>query len=190
MDYEKLGPGRQAPEMVNAVIEIPTGSRIKYEIDHHTGLVHVDRVLFSPFHYPAEYGFIPGTLAEDGDPADVLVLINGATYPGVVIRARPIGVLRMHDDKGHDAKVLAVAADDPTYTHVSSRRDLPPHFLLEVEHFFLTYKDLERKSVQSDGWGGKDEAQAFIRDCIAAAGKAAVQPPAKPAPARRKPAKG
>lgn len=156
-------PGPQCPEVVNAIIEIPTGSRIKYEIDHHTGLVHVDRVLFSPFHYPAEYGFIPGTLAEDGDPTDVLVLINGSTYPGVVIRARPIGILRMADENGPDCKILAVATDDPTYAHVSSRRDLPPHFLLEVEHFFVTYKDLERKSVTTDGWGGKDEAHAYIR---------------------------
>ncbi|MBK8788856.1 MAG: inorganic diphosphatase [Holophagaceae bacterium] len=166
MSFIHLHPGNQAPEIVNAIIEIPTGSRIKYEIDHHTGLVHVDRVLFSPFHYPAEYGFIPGTLAEDGDPADILVLINGSTYPGVVIRARPIGLLRMTDDKGHDAKILAVATDDPTYAHVTSRSDLPPHFLLEVEHFFLTYKDLERKSVASDGWGGKDEAHAFVRASI------------------------
>ena len=168
MPLAHLNPGRQAPEIVNAVIEIPTGSRIKYEIDHHTGLVHVDRVLFSPFHYPAEYGFIPGTLAEDGDPADILVLINGSTYPGVVIRARPIGLLRMTDENGKDAKILAVACDDPTYSHVSSRSDLPPHFLLEVEHFFLTSKDLERKTVTSDGWGGKDEAQAFVRSCTAA----------------------
>ena len=168
MSITHLTPGSQAPELVNAVVEIPTGSRIKYEIDHRTGLVHVDRVLFSPFHYPAEYGFIPGTLAEDGDPADILVLINGATYPGVVIRARPIGLLRMADEHGPDSKVLAVATDDPTYAHVSSRSDLPPHFLLEVEHFFITYKDLERKTVTSDGWGGKDEAHTFIRASIEA----------------------
>jgi inorganic pyrophosphatase len=168
MPITRLTPGPQAPEIVNAVVEIPTGSRIKYEIDHLTGLVHVDRVLFSPFHYPAEYGFIPGTLAEDGDPADILVLINGATYPGVVIRARPIGLLHMSDEHGSDAKVLAVATDDPTYAHVTSRQDLPPHFLLEVEHFFLTYKDLERKTVTSEGWAGKDEAQAFIRASIEA----------------------
>jgi inorganic pyrophosphatase len=171
MSLVHLTPGKQAPEMVNAIVEIPTGSRIKYEIDHHTGLVHVDRVLFSPFHYPAEYGFIPGTLAEDGDPADILILINGATYPGVVIRTRPIGLLRMRDEHGPDSKVLAVATDDPTYAHVTSRRDLPPHFLLEVEHFFLTYKDLERKTVESDGWGGKDEAHAFIRKSIEAFNK-------------------
>ena len=166
MPITRLTPGSHAPELVNAVVEIPTGSRIKYEIDHHTGLVHVDRVLFSPFHYPAEYGFIPGTLAEDGDPADILILINGATYPGVVIRARPIGLLRMADEHGPDSKILAVATDDPSYAHVTSRSDLPPHFLLEVEHFFLTYKDLERKTVTSDGWGGKDEAHAFLRASI------------------------
>ena len=161
-----LHPGNQAPEIVNAIIEIPTGSRIKYEIDHHTGLVHVDRVLFSPFHYPAEYGFIPGTLAEDGDPADILVLINGSTYPGVVIRARPIGLLRMTDDKGHDAKILAVATDDPTYAHTTYRTDLPHHLMLAVEHFLRTYKALTRQSVASDGWGGKDEAHAFVRASI------------------------
>ena len=163
-----LGPGPKSPEVVNAIVEIPTGSRIKYEIDHETGLVHVDRVLFSPFHYPAEYGFIPGTLAPDGDPCDVLVLINGATYPGVVIKARPVGVLRMHDDKGQDDKVLCVAADDPNYQHVNDLKDLPPHFMKEVEHFFLTYKDLEEKDVHTDGWEGRDAALAFVKQCVEA----------------------
>ena len=162
------GPGEKAPHTVNAVIEIPMGSRIKYEIDHETGLIHVDRVLYSPFHYPAEYGFIPHTLAPDSDPCDVLVLINGATYPGVIIRARPIGILNMRDDKGGDDKVLCVAADDPSYAHVQSLEDLPPHFMKEVEHFFRTYKDLEGKDVHSDGWKGKEEALAFINQCIAA----------------------
>jgi inorganic pyrophosphatase len=163
-----LGPGPKSPEVVNAIVEIPTGSRIKYEIDHETGLVHVDRVLFSPFHYPAEYGFIPSTLAPDGDPCDVLVLINGATYPGVVIKARPVGVLRMHDDKGQDDKVLCVAADDPNYQHVNDLKDLPPHFMKEVEHFFLTYKDLEEKDVHTDGWEGREAALAFVKQCIEA----------------------
>ncbi len=164
----KMEAGANAPEVVNAIIEIPAGSRIKYEIDKDTGLVTVDRVLYSPFHYPAEYGYIPQTLAPDGDPADVLVLINGSTYPGVVIRARPIGLLKMHDDKGGDDKILCVAADDPNYAHVETLKDLPPHFMKEVEHFFVTYKDLEEKDVHSDGWVGKDEAYQFIRDCIAA----------------------
>ena len=163
-----LGPGPKSPEVVNAIVEIPTGSRIKYEIDHETGLVHVDRVLYSPFHYPAEYGFIPSTLAPDGDPCDVLVLINGATYPGVVIKARPVGVLRMHDDKGQDDKVLCVAADDPNYQHVNDLKDLPPHFMKEVEHFFLTYKDLEEKDVHTDGWEGREAALAFVKQCIEA----------------------
>jgi inorganic pyrophosphatase len=163
-----LGPGPKSPEVVNAIVEIPTGSRIKYEIDHETGLVHVDRVLFSPFHYPAEYGFIPSTLAPDGDPCDVLVLINGATYPGVVIKARPVGVLRMHDDKGQDDKVLCVAADDPNYQHVNDLTDLPPHFMKEVEHFFLTYKDLEEKDVHTDGWEGREAALAFVKQCVEA----------------------
>lgn len=163
-----LGPGPKSPEVVNAIVEIPTGSRIKYEIDHETGLVHVDRVLFSPFHYPAEYGFIPSTLAPDGDPCDVLVLINGATYPGVVIRARPVGILKMHDDKGQDDKVLCVAADDPNYQHVNELTDLPPHFMKEVEHFFLTYKDLEEKDVHTDGWEGREAAQAFVQRCVEA----------------------
>ncbi len=168
MALHKLGPGSKAPEIVNAVVEIPTGSRIKYEIDHETGLVHVDRVLYSPFHYPAEYGFIPNTLAPDGDPCDVLILINGTTYPGVVIHARPIGLLRMHDDKGQDDKVLCVADNDPSYDHVKSLADLPPHFMKEVEHFFVTYKDLEEKDVHSDGWAGREEALAFVRQCVAA----------------------
>ncbi len=168
MSPTHLGPGKHAPELVNAVVEIPTGSRIKYEIDHETGMVHVDRVLYSPFHYPAEYGFIPNTLAPDGDPADVLVLINGSTYPGVVIKSRPVGMLKMHDDKGEDNKVLCVAADDPSYAHVETLEDLPPHFMLEVEHFFVTYKDLEEKDVHSDGWVGKEEALAFIRRSVEA----------------------
>ncbi len=164
----KMEAGADAPVVVNAIIEIPAGSRIKYEIDKDTGLVTVDRVLYSPFHYPAEYGFIPKTLAPDGDPADVLVLINGSTYPGVVIRARPIGLLKMHDDKGGDDKILCVAHDDPNYAHVETLADLPPHFMKEVEHFFVTYKDLEEKDVHSDGWQGKEEAHAFIHQCIAA----------------------
>lgn len=168
MSHPSLGPGPLAPDVINTIIEIPTGSRVKYEIDHETGMVFVDRVLFSPFHYPAEYGFIPKTLAPDGDPADVLVLINGTTYPGVVIKARPVGLLKMHDDKGRDDKVLCVAADDPNYAHVETLEDLPPHFMKEVEHFFVTYKDLEEKDVHSDGWAGIEEAKAFVNECIAA----------------------
>jgi inorganic pyrophosphatase len=163
-----IGAGMRAPEVVNAVVEIPNGSRIKYEIDHITSLVKVDRVLYSPIHYPAEYGFIPRTLAPDGDPCDILVLISGATYPGVVIETRPIGILRMTDDKGQDDKILSVAASDPNYMHVNRLADLPPHLLREVEHFFLTYKNLEAKDVHSGGWEDKEAALGFIEQCIQA----------------------
>jgi inorganic pyrophosphatase len=163
-----IGPGKNAPDIVNAVVEIPYGSRIKYEIDHVTSLVKVDRVLYSPIHYPAEYGFIPHTLAPDGDPCDILVLIVGSTYPGVIIECKPIGILRMSDDKGQDDKILSVAASDPNYMHVETLADLPPHLLREVEHFFLTYKNLESKDVISGGWQGKAEAIAFIEECTKA----------------------
>lgn len=168
MSLHMVGPGRKAPEIVNAVVEIPFGSRIKYEIDHLTSLVRVDRVLYSPIHYPAEYGYIPQTLAEDGDPLDILVLIQGATYPGVLVEARPIGMLRMRDDKGQDDKIMSVAVNDPTYAHIQELSDLGPHQLREIEHFFLTYKNLEAKSVQSGGWADRAEAYATIERCIRA----------------------
>ena len=168
MSLHMIGPGKNSPEVVNAVVEIPYGSRIKYEIDHVTSLVKVDRVLYSPIHYPAEYGFIPHTLAPDGDPCDILVLIVGSTYPGVVIEAKPIGILRMTDDHGQDDKILSVAATDPNYGHVETLADLPPHLIREIEHFFLTYKNLESKDVTTNGWEGKAEARAFIEECIQA----------------------
>ena len=168
MSLHMIGPGKLAPDLVNAVIEIPFGSRIKYEIDHVTNLVKVDRVLSSPIHYPAEYGYIPHTLADDGDPLDILVLIQGATYPGVLVEARPIGMLRMRDDKGQDDKIMSVAANDPTHAHLHELTDLGPHMLREIEHFFLTYKNLEAKDVHSDGWASREEALAMIRQCIQA----------------------
>jgi inorganic pyrophosphatase len=168
MSLHMVGPGKQAPEIVNAVVEIPFGSRIKYEIDHITNLVKVDRVLYSPIHYPAEYGYIPHTLADDGDPLDILVLIQGATYPGVLVEARPIGMLRMTDDKGQDDKIMSVAINDPNYEHIFELKDLAPHMLREIEHFFLTYKNLEAKDVHSDGWASKEEAYATIERCIRA----------------------
>ena len=160
------GPKDLAPALVNVLVEIPMGSRIKYEMDHDTGLVSVDRVLFSPLHYPAEYGFIPSTLALDGDPCDALVLITGSTFPGVLLQARPIGLLKMADEKGEDDKVLCVAAHDPSYEHVKELEDLPPHFLKEVSHFFQTYKELEGKLVLILGWEGRKAALAFIEQCI------------------------
>lgn len=164
--FDRVGPGEGAPALVNVVVEVPTGSRVKYEMEPQTGLVRVDRVLYSPFHYPAEYGFIPGTSAPDGEQVDILVLINGSTFPGVVLRARPVAILRMQEESQPSVKVLAVAADDPSYAHIGDHLQLPPHFLLEVEHFFLTYKNLQNVDIRSEGWRGRSEAESYIREAI------------------------
>ena len=143
---------------IEVIVEIPQGSQNKYEIDHTTGRVHLDRVLHSPFHYPAEYGFVEHTLGEDGDPLDVLILTTFPTVPGCVVRTRLIGMLDMADDKGPDAKLLGVAVDDPRYNHIHSLDDVVPHRLKEIAHFFETYKELEGKTSTIDGWKGLDQA--------------------------------
>ena len=132
--------------IVDAFIEIPTGSQNKYEYDKELGVFRLDRVLYSPMHYPAEYGYLQNTLAKDGDPLDILVLTTFPTFPGCVIRSRVIGVLIMSDDKGEDEKLLAVPVDDPRWDEVCSLDDVPQHILKEIEHFFKVYKDLEHKS--------------------------------------------
>lgn len=150
---------------VDVVIEIPQGSQNKYEVDHETGRVRLDRVLYSPMHYPAEYGFIEETLGEDEDPIDVLVLSSFPTFPGCVVSARLIGMLEMTDDKGVDTKLLGVAADDPRYNNVTSLDDVNPHVLKEIPHFFETYKQLENKAVQIGGWKGQEEALKVLEEC-------------------------
>lgn len=152
---------------VDVVIEIPQGSQNKYEVDHKTGRVRLDRVLYSPVHYPTEYGFVDETLSEDGDPIDVLVLATFPTFPGCVMRARIIGLLEMVDDKGIDNKLLAVAADDPRFDHIQSLTDVPAHRLKEIAHFFEHYKELENKAVQIGGWKDAQAALAVLEDCIA-----------------------
>jgi inorganic pyrophosphatase len=151
-------------ELVEVVIEIPSGSRNKYEFDHRRGRYVLDRVLYSSVHYPCDYGFLEGTLAEDGDPLDVLVVISAPTFPGCVVRARPVGVLDMADDKGHDHKVLAVAHDDPRWEGIESLEDLSPHWLVEIENFFKTYKTLERRKTDVRGWLGTEDAWRIIED--------------------------
>jgi inorganic pyrophosphatase len=148
---------------VNVVVEIPKGSRNKYELDHHTGRIKLDRVLYASVHYPADYGFIDNTLAGDGDPLDALVLLEEPTFPGCLIECRPIGVFLMHDEKGEDEKILCVPPADPTWNHVNELEDLPPHLLREIEHFFRTYKDLEGKPTATFGWQGRTEAEAVVR---------------------------
>jgi inorganic pyrophosphatase len=148
---------------VEAVVEIPRGSRNKYEIDHETGVVRLDRVLFSSVHYPADYGFIPGTTSADGDPLDVLIIVEEPTFPGCRVRIRPIGVLLMRDEKGIDEKILGVPVADPRFDGINDITDLQEHWLLEIRNFFDTYKLLEGKAVAVEGWKGAREAKALLK---------------------------
>jgi inorganic pyrophosphatase len=148
--------------MVDAIVEIPRGSRNKYEVDHKTGAIRLDRVLFSSVHYPTDYGFIPGTKAADGDPIDVLVIVEEPTFPGCRVEIRLIGVLLMRDEKGIDEKILAVPVGDPRFDEIQDIRDLQKHWLAEIENFFNTYKVLESKYSYVEGWRGAEEAQAVL----------------------------
>jgi inorganic pyrophosphatase len=149
-----------------AFVEIPKGSKLKYELDKETGLLKVDRVLFSAVHYPANYGFIPRTYSEDGDPLDVLVLGQESVVPMCIMRARAIGRLQMHDEKGRDDKIIAVHLDDPAVRDYSHIRELPPHTLKELERFFLDYKTLENKRVEVAEFDGPYEAIRVIREAL------------------------
>jgi inorganic pyrophosphatase len=151
------------PERVEIVVEIPRGSRNKYEWDEHAGVFRLDRVLSSAVYYNFEYGYIEGTRADDGDHTDALLLIDEPTFTGVRVWARPIGVLDMRDDKGADFKVLCVAEGDPHQAHVERLEQVRPHRLVEIEHFFQTYKLLEDKTVEIDGWAGADRALEILR---------------------------
>jgi inorganic pyrophosphatase len=150
-----------------AVIEIPRGSRNKYEIDHETGRVHLDRVLFTPFVYPVDYGYFDNTLGGDGDPLDALVLLEFPVYPGVVVAVRPVGVLPMEDDGGIDEKVICVPVKDPRWSHIQDINDVPEQTKNEIKHFFEHYKDLEpSKWVKVGEWAGKDVAEKLIQEAI------------------------
>ncbi|NBY18726.1 inorganic diphosphatase, partial [bacterium] len=140
--------GNEAPEVVTSVIEVPKGSKIKYELDKTSGLIKVDRILFSSVHYPSNYGFIPKTLCEDRDPLDILVLGQEPTVPLSLMRARPIGVMKMEDQGEADDKIIAVHVDDPEFAHYQSIEELPPHWVKQVKRFFEDYKALEMKSVK------------------------------------------
>jgi inorganic pyrophosphatase len=144
---------------VEVFVEIPQGSRNKYEYDKARRVFVLDRVLYSSVHYPTDYGFIPETLAADGDPLDALVIVNEPTFPGCIIPARPIGLLDMYDDKGEDEKVLAVPVGDPRFDGVRQLTDLSPHWLREIENFFQTYKTLEGRLTHIRGW--QDAATAW-----------------------------
>ena len=155
-------------QLVEALIEIPRGSRNKYEVDKATGVIRLDRVLYSSVHYPADYGYILDTHADDGDPLDILVLVEEPTFPGCHLLACPVGVLRMHDDKGGDDKIIAVPAADPRFDHVEELSHVSEHWQREIETFFQTYKLLEGRETTIHGWGDRIVAWAIIEAARAA----------------------
>ncbi len=173
MDISKIAIGRNPPHEVNVIIEVPIGGEpVKYEMDKDSGALFVDRFLHTAMRYPCNYGFVPHTLAADGDPVDVLVAARSPVIPGAVVRARPVGVLIMEDEAGEDEKILSVPADElsPYYNNVSSYRQLPEILREQIAHFFAHYKDLEpNKWVKISRWGEADEALKMIEAAAAAA---------------------
>ena len=164
--FENIPIGKNAPETVNVVIEIPKGSQNKYEFDEELGVIKLDRVLYSPFHYPVDYGFIPETRSEDGDHLDALVLGGDALPVGCLVEARPIGMLRMIDSGEPDAKILAVQTKNPRFDAIKDIENIKtfnPHLLKEIAHFFERYKDLQGKKVEIQGWGSLEEAKQEIK---------------------------
>ena len=172
MQFDNIPAGKNPPEDIYVAIEIPANSSpVKYELDKDMGALLVDRFMATPMFYPANYGFIPHTLADDGDPLDVLVVTPYPVAPGSVIRCRPVGVLNMTDEAGGDAKLIAVPHDKLTqlYKDVKEYTDLPPLLIEQIKHFFENYKDLEKgKWVKVEGWEGADAARAAITKAVAA----------------------
>lgn len=160
--WHDLPAGDDAPETIQVVIEIPKGSRNKYELDKQTGLYHLSRVLYSPMIYPGDYGFIPQSYYEDGDPLDILVLTNEPTFTGCVVNVRPVGIFKMLDKGEPDDKILCVATHSPYFGHIHELSDVPPHFLREVAHFFAVYKDLEGSRTLALGWDSATEAKRRV----------------------------
>ncbi|MBI5856693.1 MAG: inorganic diphosphatase [Sphingobacteriales bacterium] len=158
--------GEKAPATVHALIEIPQGSRSKYEVDKATGLLKLDRIIYSSFQYPINYGFIPQTLGKDSDPLDILVLCSQSIQPMCLVEANVIGNMQMIDQGKKDDKIIAVAAKDPSVNHISRIEDLPNHFLLELRNFFEQYKVLENKKVEIDEFQDKATAHSIINDAI------------------------
>lgn len=153
-------------DQILVMVEIPKGSRNKYEYNQTNGHIYLDRMLFSAVHYPADYGFIPETLAEDDDPLDALVIVGEATFPGCLIYARPVGVFDMWDEKGPDKKILCVPIKDPQWNWVEDLTDVPSHILREITHFFQIYKDLEHKKTKVGSWHCKQTASKIITEAF------------------------
>jgi inorganic pyrophosphatase len=164
--WHNVDLGEHPGELFNAVIEIPRGSKSKYELDKETGLLRLDRILYSAVHYPANYGFLPRTYCDDGDPLDALVLCQEDLVPLCIVAARPIGVITMTDDKGRDDKIIAVCAEDPEYAEIKEISDLAPHRVRELKQFLLDYKRLENKEVNVDDLRPREDAVQVILDAI------------------------
>ena len=159
-----MGVYEKNKENLTVIVEIPKGCRNKYEYNIEKNALVFDRMLFSSVHYPSDYGFIPETLALDGDPLDALVLVWEPTFPGCIIESKPIGLFKMWDEKGEDDKILCVPVRDPLWNHVSDLSDVPPHLLKEINHFFTIYKDLEMKKVRVEGWERLPAALNVIKE--------------------------
>ena len=163
-----LIPAQPEAGIINVLIEIPGGSKNKYEFDKDMNAFALDRVLFASVKYPYDYGFVPNTLADDGDPLDGMVMMDEPTFPGCVIAARPIGMLLMIDGGDRDEKILCVPAEDPRYNEVKSLADVSPHRLEEIAEFFRTYKNLEKKVTEIQGWKDVDAVTPLVEECIKA----------------------
>jgi inorganic pyrophosphatase len=164
--WHDIEPGPSVPEIIHVVVEIPRGSRNKYELHKESGAMKLSRVLFSPVHYPGDYGFIPRTYYDDKDPLDVLVMTNSPTFPGCVVEVRPIGVFRMLDKGEQDDKILGVLVHDPFFSEYHEYTDLPPHYLKEVTHFFSVYKNLEGVRTKALDWESAAVAKQRINYAI------------------------
>jgi inorganic pyrophosphatase len=164
--WHDVSLGDKAPQLIPVIVEVSKGSKVKYELDKNSGLIKVDRILFSSVVYPANYGFIPQTYCDDQDPLDVLVLGQESVVPLAIMTAKPIGVMKMIDQGEMDDKIIAVHAHDPEYAHYDSIDQLPPHRLLELKQFFLDYKSLENKTVEVGKFGSREDAFTVIAEAI------------------------
>lgn len=167
MDLSRI-PAQPESGLINVLIEIPAGSKNKYEFDKDMGAFILDRVLYASVKYPYDYGFVPNTLADDGDPLDGMVIMDQPTFPGCVIASRPIGMLEMIDGGDRDEKILCVPAEDPRYAKVNSLDDIASHRLDEIAEFFRTYKNLEKKVTEILGWQNVDKVKPLVEECIKA----------------------
>ena len=167
MDLSRI-PAQPEPGIINVLVEITGGSKNKYEFDKDMNAFILDRVLFSSVKYPFDYGFVPNTLADDGDPLDGMVMMDEPTFPGCVIAARPVCMLEMIDGGDRDEKILCVPAEDPRYDHVKSLKDIAPHRLEEIAEFFRSYKNLEKKETKILGWKDIDQVAPLVEQCIKA----------------------